>query len=85
MFTEMGIDGFGDRARRELLATGEKVRKRAVEARDALTPQEEPVARLASHGLSNPGPSSRSIDSIGATGRRLPELSRGAHSGFGRE
>src|SRR6266511_6181508 len=42
------------RARRELLATGEKVRKRRAETRDQLTPQEERIARLARDGLSNP-------------------------------
>src|SRR4029450_1472344 len=41
-------------ARRELLATGEKVRKRSDETRDQLTPQEEQIARLARDGLSNP-------------------------------
>jgi DNA-binding NarL/FixJ family response regulator len=41
-------------ARRELLATGEKVRKRTAETRDELTPQEEQIARLARDGLSNP-------------------------------
>ena len=50
----MGAEGFADRARRELLATGEKVRKRSVEAREELTPQEEQIARLARDGLSNP-------------------------------
>ncbi len=42
------------RARRELFATGEKVRKRSAETRDQLTPQEERIARLARDGLSNP-------------------------------
>ena len=41
------------RAERELLATGERVRKRTVETRDELTPQEAQIARLASEGLSN--------------------------------
>ena len=36
------------------LATGEKVRKRTVETRDELTPQEQQIARLARDGLSNP-------------------------------
>jgi DNA-binding CsgD family transcriptional regulator len=53
MFTTMGIDAFATRAERELLATGERVRKRAVGARDELTPQEAHIARLASEGLSN--------------------------------
>ena len=37
----------------ELLATGETVRKRQVDTRDELTPQEKQIARLARDGLSN--------------------------------
>jgi DNA-binding CsgD family transcriptional regulator len=54
MLTAIGMEAFAERARRELLATGEKVRKRTVETRDELTPQEEQIARLARDGLSNP-------------------------------
>jgi DNA-binding CsgD family transcriptional regulator len=54
MLTTMGIEAFAERARRELLATGETVRKRSVETRDELTPQEAQIARLARDGLSNP-------------------------------
>jgi DNA-binding CsgD family transcriptional regulator len=54
MLTTMGIEAFADRARRELLATGETVRKRTVEARDELTAQEAQIAQLARDGLSNP-------------------------------
>ena len=50
----MGADGFAERARRELLATGEKVRKRRDDTRDELTPQEEHIARLARDGRTNP-------------------------------
>jgi len=50
----MGLEAFAERARRELLATGEKVRKRRADTRDELTPQEEQIARLARDGLSNP-------------------------------
>jgi DNA-binding CsgD family transcriptional regulator/tetratricopeptide (TPR) repeat protein len=53
MFTAMGVDAFGGRAERELLATGEHVRKRRVETLDDLTAQEAQVARLARDGLSN--------------------------------
>ena len=53
MFTSMGIEAFAGRAERELLATGERVRKRSVETRDDLTAQEAQVARLARDGLSN--------------------------------
>jgi DNA-binding CsgD family transcriptional regulator len=50
----MGIGAFADRARRELAATGETARKRAVETTGELTAQEAQVARLAREGLSNP-------------------------------
>jgi DNA-binding CsgD family transcriptional regulator len=53
MFTSMGIEAFAGRAERELLATGQRVRKRTVETRDDLTAQEAQVARLARDGLSN--------------------------------
>jgi DNA-binding CsgD family transcriptional regulator len=48
------MEAFGDRARKELLATGEKVRKRSEETRDDLTAQERQIAQLALEGLSNP-------------------------------
>ena len=48
------MEAFAERARRELLATGERVRKRTLETRDDLTWQEEQIARLARDGLSNP-------------------------------
>ena len=54
MLDAMGIEAFAERARRELLATGETVRKRTVETRDELTAQEAQIARLARDGLSNP-------------------------------
>jgi DNA-binding CsgD family transcriptional regulator len=54
LFASMGAEAFADRARRELLATGETVRKRAVETRGELTAQETQIARLARDGLSNP-------------------------------
>jgi DNA-binding CsgD family transcriptional regulator len=54
MFTAMGAEGFAERARVELLATGETVRKRAVETRDELTAQEAQIARLARDGRTNP-------------------------------
>jgi DNA-binding CsgD family transcriptional regulator len=53
-FSRIGTDGFAERARRELLATGETVRKRTVETRDELTPQEAQIARLAGDGHTNP-------------------------------
>jgi DNA-binding CsgD family transcriptional regulator len=54
MFTAIGAEGFAERARGELLATGETVRKRTVETRDDLTAQEAQIARLARDGRSNP-------------------------------
>ena len=54
MFVAIGMEAFAERARRELLATGEKVRKRSLRTRDELTSQEEQIARLARDGLSNP-------------------------------
>ena len=54
MFRAIGMEAFAERARRELLATGEKVRKRTVETRDDLTAQERQIAELARDGLSNP-------------------------------
>jgi DNA-binding CsgD family transcriptional regulator len=52
-FTSMGTEAFAGRAERELLATGERARKRTVETRDQLTPQEDQVARLAATGATN--------------------------------
>jgi DNA-binding CsgD family transcriptional regulator len=55
VFSEAGAGAFAERARRELAATGERVRKRAADdAREQLTPQEDQIARLAREGLSNP-------------------------------
>ena len=53
-FSQMGSVAFAERARRELLATGETVRRITPMTRDALTPQEIQVARLARDGHSNP-------------------------------
>jgi DNA-binding CsgD family transcriptional regulator len=54
LFTAIGMEAFAERTGRELVATGEKVRKRSPDTRDELTPQEEQIARLARDGLSNP-------------------------------
>jgi ATP/maltotriose-dependent transcriptional regulator MalT len=54
LLTSIGMEAFAERARRELAATGERVRARSSETRDHLTPQEEQIARLARDGLSNP-------------------------------
>ncbi|MEU8122476.1 AAA family ATPase [Spirillospora sp. NPDC049024] len=56
MFAEMGMEAFAERAHRELLATGESVRKRAVgvSSSEELTPQERQIALLVREGLTNP-------------------------------
>ncbi len=54
LFVAIGMEGFAARARGELQATGERVRRRTVETRDDLTAQERQIARLARDGLSNP-------------------------------
>jgi DNA-binding CsgD family transcriptional regulator len=53
-FSHMGADAFAERTRRELLATGETARRITPDTRDALTPQEIQVARLARDGHTNP-------------------------------
>ena len=53
LFTAMGIEAFAERARRELLATGDTVRRRAAETADELTAQEAHIARLAISGRTN--------------------------------
>jgi DNA-binding CsgD family transcriptional regulator len=52
-FEKMGVTAFAQRARTELLATGEHARKRTVESSDDLTPQETHVAQLAAAGETN--------------------------------
>ena len=60
IFDEIGMEGFAQRAERELLATGETARRRNTPAFvDVLTPQEAHIARLARDGLSNPEIGSR--------------------------
>jgi RNA polymerase sigma factor (sigma-70 family) len=53
MFTSFGMEAFAERARIELLAGGERARKRSIEMLDQLTPQESQVARLAAQGMTN--------------------------------
>ena len=55
MFCLIGADAFAERARGELLATGETVRKRTSATRDVLTPQEAQIAQLAGEGAHQPG------------------------------
>jgi DNA-binding CsgD family transcriptional regulator len=54
VFAGIGAEAFAERARRELLATGETVRRLTNATRDALTPQEAQIARLAAEGKTNP-------------------------------
>ena len=54
MLAAMGLEGFAQRAARELLATGATARKRTVATREDLTAQETQIARLAAQGLTNP-------------------------------
>jgi len=54
MFGSFRAEAFAERARRELQATGETVRKRTLEKRFELTAQEKQIAVLASGGLTNP-------------------------------
>ncbi len=53
LLSTMAVTAFAERARRELQATGEKVRKRSVDTADDLTPQEVQIVRLVRTGLSN--------------------------------
>ena len=53
-FASMGAESFGQRARRELQATGQKVRKRTKNTRAELTPQEQEIAQLARERRTNP-------------------------------
>ena len=59
MLTAIGMEAFAERARKELQATGENVRKRTADTRDDLTAQERQIARLARDGLSSPEISAR--------------------------
>lgn len=54
LFEKMGARAFAERARRELVATGEKTPKRAARVGDELTPQEQQIAEFAGAGLTNP-------------------------------
>ena len=53
MFRRIGAEAFAERARRELMATGENVRKRTDDTRDDLTAQEARIASLAADGRTN--------------------------------
>src|SRR5690606_28515019 len=52
-FVQAGVEAFAERARRELVATGETARPRSQRSDDGLTPQEAQVAALAAGGRTN--------------------------------
>jgi DNA-binding CsgD family transcriptional regulator len=54
MLVAMGAEAFAERARDELLATGETVRQPTAEPASTLTAQEAHIARLAADGHTNP-------------------------------
>ena len=76
MFGRMGADAFGERARRELAATGETVRKRSVDTRDLLTQQEAHIARLAGEGATNPEIASQLYISLNTLKSHLASIYR---------
>jgi DNA-binding NarL/FixJ family response regulator len=53
MLQAMGAEGFAERARRELMATGETVRKRSVKTAAVLTAQELQISLRAREGRTN--------------------------------
>jgi len=53
VFDALGCGPWGERARQELRASGEKSRPRAAGAHDQLTPQELQIAQMAAEGLTN--------------------------------
>ena len=79
MFTTMGAEAFAERARIELKATGETVRKRVVETFADLTAQEAQVCHLAAEGATNAeiGPGSLSVPVPSTTTFERPFASSG--------
>lgn len=53
LFTEFGMDGFTERARVELRATGEHARQRTVATPSDLTPRERQISQLVAQGATN--------------------------------
>ena len=53
-FRRIGSGAFAERARREVLATGEHLPRRSTDTRDVLTPQEAQIARMARDRQTNP-------------------------------
>jgi tetratricopeptide (TPR) repeat protein len=79
LFMSMGMEAFADRAGSELLATGEKVRRRIAETRDDLTPQERQIAKLARDGCARVG-----LLHLGHSGLARARLERGRELESGR-
>jgi len=53
LFSDIGMEGFAERARIELRATGEHARSRSVETTNELTPQEAQISQLVAEGATN--------------------------------
>ncbi len=53
LFSDFGMEGFAERARVELRATGEHARARSVETSNELTPQEAQISQLVAEGATN--------------------------------
>jgi len=78
--TRMGAGAFAERARRELAATGETVRKRTAETTVVLTPQEGQIARLAGQHRTNPEIAAQLFISPGRSSTTSPRYSRSSRS-----
>lgn len=75
-FESSGAAGFAGRARAELLATGERVRRRNVETQNELTDQELRIARLAGEGATNPEIAGRLFLSVSTVDYHLKKVYR---------
>ena len=65
IFATIGMEAFAERSRIEVIATGERARRRTVETLHVLTAQERQIAVLARDGLSNPESGSDSSSALG--------------------